>query len=286
MKEFFLHLNAALDYQLQTIQAKEQNVLKVCEAALKASRKSLTSLRDELLKTDFVEKEEEIWFFKEAKPSLLSKVIYYDKLYNLELRRPIGREKLVRKYLENEILHLEHNYDSYSEFYLYFRNSLTTNDELYFRRSKHLNCKDVDATMEFDSDPKLSTGYDFKVAKIIAQDMLVAYLNKEIYKLKEASSLYPSYFGSNSTRLEWTGSKTGLVELIYGLAQAGVFNNGKTDYKEIASHFEKAFNISLGNIYKTFEKIRMRECGPTTFLDSLRTKLIEYTNKFNEWKIN
>ncbi|MDB5014291.1 MAG: RteC protein, partial [Daejeonella sp.] len=53
-------------------------------------------------------------------------------------------------------------------------------------------------------------------------------------------------------------------------------------YKEIVYYFEKVFNISLGNIYKTFEKIRMRESGPTTFLDSCKTKLIEYADKFNE----
>jgi hypothetical protein len=86
--------------------------------------------------------------------------------------------------------------------------------------------------------------------------------------------------------LQWTGPKIGLVELIYALAQAGVFNNGKADYKEIAQHFETMFNIPLDNIYKIFEKIRLRECGPTTFLDSVKVKLIDYTEKFHQLRIN
>lgn len=284
MKDFMTSLNAAWDFELQEIQATEEHIVKVCEAALTITRKALAGLRAHLLTAEFKDKEEEIWFFKEAKPQLLSKLIYYDKLYHLELRRPIGREKLVRKYLENEILHLERSYDVYSDFYLYFRMGQTSNDEQYFMRSKLSNYNDCEVH-GFDSDPNLSTGYDCKVAQILAQDMLVSYLNKEIYKLKERSA--PGHdLGYPHHRLEWTGSKTGLVELIYGLAQSEVFNHGKTDYKEIAQYFERVFNISLGNIYKTFEKIRMRECGPTTFLDNVKVKLVDYTDKFNEYRVN
>lgn len=284
MKDFMTSLNAAWDFELQEIQATEEHIVKVCEAALTITRKALAGLRAHLLTAEFKDKEEEIWFFKEAKPQLLSKLIYYDKLYHLELRRPIGREKLVRKYLENEILHLERSYEVYSDFYLYFRLGQTSNDEQYFMRSKLSNYNNCEAH-GYDSDPNLSTVYDCKVAQILAQDMLVSYLNKEIYKLKERSA--PSHdLSYPQHRLEWTGSKTGLVELIYGLAQAEVFNHGKTDYKEIAQYFERVFNISLGNIYKTFEKIRMRECGPTTFLDNVKVKLVDYTDKFNEYRVS
>ncbi|MFD2164506.1 RteC domain-containing protein [Paradesertivirga mongoliensis] len=283
MKEFMTQLNAVWDFELQKIQASEEHIVRICERVLTITRKALADLRTHLLIAEFKDKEEEIWFFKEAKPQLLSKLIYHEKLYNLELRRPLGRDKLVRKYLENEILHLEHSYESYTEFYLYFRTGQTTNDEHYFLRT-HQSCFNDCEAHGFDSDPNLSTGYDCKVARILAQDMLVTYLNREIYKLKGHASVHKHHDSAHS--LEWTGSKTSLVELIYGLAQAGVINHGKSDYKEIAHSFERLFNTSLGNIYKTFEKIRMRETGPTTFLDTVKVKLIDYTDKFNEYRVN
>ena len=284
MKKFITDLTAAWDNELQIIQANEEQIIKICEAAINVTKKALSELRAELLRTDFQSKDEEIWFFKEAKPSILSKLIYYDKLYHLEIRRPLGREKLVRKYLENEMLHLEHSYDSYSEFYFYYRTGQSSLDELYFTRGLKSESSNCEATA-FDADPNLSTGYDCKVARIIAQDMLLQYLNSEIRRLKGISFTSSTHVPQNSN-LQWTGPKIGLVELIYALAQAGVFNNGKADYKEIAQHFETMFNIPLDNIYKIFEKIRSRECGPTTFLDSVKVKLIDYTEKFHQLRIN
>lgn len=280
MREFMTDLKATWDHELQKIQANEEHRVKICEAALCISRKALADLRVHLLKIKFKNKEEEIWFFKEAKPDMLSKLIYYDKLYHLELRRPVGREKLVRKYLEAEMMYLERSYETYTEFYLYLRTGQTLHDERYFTRSKPCSYNDCIAN-RFDADPNLSTGYDCKIAKIMAHDLLLSYLDKEIHILKGTTSRTP-----NLHALEWTGSKTGMVELIYGLAQAGIFNDGKADYKEIASYFEQVFNLSLGNFYKTFEKIRMRESGPTTFLDSVKLKLLDYSDKFNQLRID
>jgi len=285
MKAFISELKICWDNELQRIQANEEHILKICDAALGITHRAMKELRTQLIETEFKEKEDEIWFFKVAKPDFISKLIYYDKLYHLEIRRPIGREKLVREFLENEMAHLEHSYENYTSFYIYYRTGQTSLDEEYFTR-RHKTNDNTYEILGFDSDPNLSTGYDLKIANILAQDKLLGYLNIEIDKLNGMSNHNSSHIYSTNYNLEWTGSKTGLVELIYALAQAGVFNHGKTEYKEIAYYFEKVFNISLGNIYKTFEKIRMRECGPTTFLDTCKTKLIDYTDKFNQLRIN
>ncbi len=179
MREFMTDLKAAWDHELQKIQANEEHRVKICEAALCISRKALADLRIHLLKIKFKNKEEEIWFFKEAKPDMLSKLIYYDKLYHLELRRPVGREKLVRKYLEAEMMYLERSYETYTEFYLYLRTGQTLHDERYFTRSQPCSYNDCIAN-RFDADPNLSTGYDCKIAKIMAHDLLLSYLDKEI----------------------------------------------------------------------------------------------------------
>jgi hypothetical protein len=284
MKEFMTNLKAAWDIELQIVQANEEDKVKICKTAVCLTGKTLAQLRKHLLKTKFKNTEEEIWFFKEAKPEILSKLIYYDKLYHIEVRRPMGREKIIRKYLETELMYLEHSSLTYTEFYLYLRSGQTLHDELYFTRNKQNTDNDCIAK-RFDLDPNLSTGYDVKVAKIMANEQLISYLDKEIHKLRGDNLKHPN-ISSKIHVLEWTGPKTGMVELIYGLAQAGTFNHGKADHKDIAGYFEQVFNVSLGNFYKTFEKIRMRDCGPTTFLDSVKLKLLDYTDKFNELRIN
>ena len=69
-------------------------------------------------------------------------------------------------------------------------------------------------------------------------------------------------------KLNWTGNKVELIELIYALETAGCFNHGHATIKEIVAYIEVIFNINLGNYYHTFMEIRNRKNG-TVFLDKL-----------------
>jgi len=80
---------------------------------------------------------------------------------------------------------------------------------------------------------------------------------------------------SNSSSIVWTGNKTDLVELIYALHLAGVFNNGKADVKLIATCLQQVFNIDLGNYYDLFQNIRMRKTGQLKFLDNMKAMLMK-----------
>ncbi len=44
----------------------------------------------------------EIYFFKECKPKLFSKLIYYSKVYTIEMRRPTCSLGVQKNYLEEE----------------------------------------------------------------------------------------------------------------------------------------------------------------------------------------
>ena len=74
----------------------------------------------------------------------------------------------------------------------------------------------------------------YKVAKIIANDLIQVYLEDRLNNINVKR-------GSDNS-LKWTASKTALTELIYALYSHGVFNNGNTDIKLIAKTFEEAFN--------------------------------------------
>jgi len=123
-------------------------------------------------------------------------------------------------------------------------------------------------THYFQSDHNFSTSHDYKVAKIIANDLIQVYIEDQLNnKDQESKSTAPK-------KLNWTGSKVALIELIYALHYQGVFDNGNSDIRLIAKYFEFAFNVDLGNFYQTYLELRNRKMNRTKFLDALREVLI------------
>lgn len=105
-------------------------------------------------------------------------------------------------------------------------------DYKYFTRGNHEIKLGLDA-FYFEADHNSSTSHDFKVAKIMANDLIQIYLENElklVNKLSPANNLLPE--------IRWTASKTALTELIYALYSQGSFDNGNIDIKIIAKAFE------------------------------------------------
>jgi hypothetical protein len=50
----------------------------------------LNILRTKLLECNFESEQDEICFFKEMKPQILSQLLYFNKIYTIELKRPNG----------------------------------------------------------------------------------------------------------------------------------------------------------------------------------------------------
>ena len=48
-------------------------------------------------------KKGEIDFFKNIKPKFTSKLIYYNAIYKIESKKPHGGERVLKKYLNNEL---------------------------------------------------------------------------------------------------------------------------------------------------------------------------------------
>jgi hypothetical protein len=82
--------------------------------------------------------------------------------------------------------------------------SLTNN----FVRGKHDIRLWLD-TFYFEADHRFSTSHDYKVAKIIANDLIQVYLEDRL------NNINVKKVSDNS--LIWTASKTALTELIYAL---------------------------------------------------------------------
>lgn len=224
--------------------------------------------------------EQEIDFFKNIKPKFTSKLIYYNAIFKIETKKPHGGERILKKYLNHELEKLKRYFDNNLDFYKYYRTGSNYLDHKYFTRGKF----DVKLALDsfyFEVDHSFSTSHDFKVAKIMAHDLIQVYLEDKLLMIenkepKEKSQVNPKL------KQTWTGSKVALIELLYALHTEGVFNNGASDLKDIAKYLEHVFEIDLGDYYRTFLELRMRKTSRTKFLSSLTDSLIKKMDEADE----
>ncbi len=261
----------ALEHQLYEMERANSDILIRAEKGLKMVKSNLRKMRQMVVKKGFKSDKNEITFFKEIKPRLYSKLIYYAKIFNIESKRPRGSIKSQIKYLNFHIAKHQDFFNDHLEFYHYYRRNATELDELYFLR-ENMDLRLYDCHYYF-SDEQFSTSRDNIVAVIMAYDLLIVYLKKEIEILENNYSKI--FTNVKQSRFFWTAHKTDLVELIYALHSSGVINSGTTDIKKIATIFENLFNIDLGDYYHTFLEIRSRKVNPTKFIDYLKESLLQ-----------
>lgn len=250
----------------------ECSEISMINKSLEASRiltEAFNKLKIFILSYSFRDEFEEIYFFKEAKPRLCSRLIYYRKVYNIEMNRPTGIDKQ-REYL-SEILDGINNYNNKRlDFIRYYRSCSSHLDSLYFLRGK----PDMEQYLEsfnYEFDPNFSTNCDYKVAKILANDMLSAYLMHEMGLLNN-NCVKVGTFGLPATKITWKGSKAELQEQIYSWDSAGIF--GDVPLTQLHCYIQNVFNIQLdNNLSRTFGELKIRN-NPTPFIDKLKAALL------------
>lgn len=197
---------------------------------------------------------------------MFCKLIYYRKLYNIEMSRPGANVEVPREQLKDELDAINKYTNKRLDFIRYYRSGAIYLDRLYFLRGQ-TDTEQYLETFYYELDPQFSTNCDFKVARIMANDMLSAYLMSEIESLDyDIRSCGCQPFPE--TRLTWRGSKTDLIELIYALDSKGCFGN--VPFTQVAGYFENVFNIRLdSNLSRTIRNT------PTSFLGSLKEMLLK-----------
>ncbi|MGV0755387.1 RteC domain-containing protein [Empedobacter brevis] len=238
----------------------------------------ISDLKKNVLDKGFANQEDEIFFFKELKPKIVAKLIYYNTVYRIETRKPHGSKREVKKYLNTELSKLKHFFENNLEFYRYYRTNSTYLDHKYFVRGKY-DIKLILDTYYFESDHSFSTSHDYKVAKIIANDLIQVYIEDQLLKLSKSE--HDRDEATDLSKLPWRLSKASLVELIYALHSVSAFEGGKLDIKEIAIFFEETFEVDLGDIYHVFLEIRNRKINRTKFLDLLREELLKKMDEYD-----
>tara|TARA_R110000764_G_scaffold239973_2_gene341103 strand:+ start:53027 stop:53866 length:840 start_codon:yes stop_codon:yes gene_type:complete len=260
--------------QLEALESGNGDILYKAEKGIALVEKCIRKLQGQIVGKEFETQADEIYFFKHVKPQIFSKLIYYIRLFSIESKRPRGKDVAQVKYLQQQIDKLQTFFNDNLEFYNYYRRGAMSMDEQYFVRGN----RDLRMPLEsfhFLIDDEFSTCQDGTVATIMAYDMLIVYLRKEVDDLNNNMEPTKNTPMEKPSKLFWTGSKTDLIELLYALHTSKCINGGTAEIKELASHFEYFYNVDLGNYYHTFIDIRSRKSSRTRFLE----RLIEMLNQ-------
>lgn len=269
MIQFTSRLKNEVDAKVEQMERAELSTMTKSLEASRILREAFNQLRAFVLSYDFQGEEEEILFFKEIKPRLCFRLIYYRKLYNIELNRPTGTEKQ-REYLNDFLNDINKYNNKRLDFIRYYRSGSSHLDALYFLRGQ----PDTEQYMEtfyYEFDPNFSTNGDFRVAKILANDMLSYYLMGEIEALSDNAMIVNS-FGFPATKLTWKGTKAELQEQILSWDSAATF--GDIPLTQLYSYIQNVFNIQLdSNLSRSFSELKIR-LSPTPYLDKLKNALL------------
>lgn len=274
MKEFIDNILTEIDIDITDIDLFDYNIIDISLSIVHRLQNTLNDLRIKLQTHTFTSKEEEIFFFKNQKPELLSRLLYFHKIYRIEAQCPTGSNDVVKLYINKELDNLTYFFNRNLDFYQYYRSHSTIYDEYYFLRG-NTDLRLYTDSMLLDKDPNFSTGYDYKVAKILANEMLRIYLNKKLQKLENESYIEKQYQSMNTkVPIRFTGKKAALIELGYALVSSGDINHGNIEIKEFMNYLSSVFNIDLGGYYDAYIAMKERK-DRTSYLN----KLIENLSK-------
>lgn len=274
--DFFNNLERKIEKKLDEIESSDLNVLKKSFEASLVLSDAYFRLKEFISTYTFQSEAEEIEFFKIIKPRLCCLLIYYRKIYNIEMNRPMGVESQ-RAYLQEEIKAINRYNSKRSDFVRYYRSGLTHLDSIYYLRGKIDTALYLES-FQYERDPMFSTNCDFKVARILANDKLFLYLTKEleVFEQHQVEHSFPH------VRITWNGTKTELIEQLFAWDSRKVFGN--VPLTKLVEYIQMVFNIELDrNVFRTFSEMRLRN-NKTPFMDSMKFALLKRMNHWDDSK--
>ena len=215
----------------------------------------LTSLKASVVKEGFESEWEEINFFRNVKPGILGKLIYYNKVYRIECACPLGSGKIYRNYLSNQIKELKQEFEEHifnSEFYRYYRSGRNDRDQTFFRLG-NIDLYDGLNSFVFEIDHHFSTYYDYKVARIIANDLLQNYLHLKIDSIEDSNIKDEEAIKD----IFWTSSKNAFEDLIYAMYASGAVSHGKVGIRKLSIIAQIVFSVSLEDLHHAFRDCKI-----------------------------
>ena len=189
-------------------------------------------------------------------------------------------EILLKAYYESELRIIKRFFDQHRFLYQYYLLDGSELDATYFIRGGEPSLLFLPDIRE--TDPSFSTAGDFLFAKFMAMERLQEYLIAQLYS--------PEYIGTYQFKrrgraLKWTGDKSNLIEVAYGLFETGQLNEGDATISDVIEWLEDTLDINLSRYYRRFTEIKMRKViSPTKYLEEMRDAVLKRIEEGVEWK--
>lgn len=252
--------SARLKSELRKIEGVHLTPIEMMKNAVSLVRKELAELKVLVLEKGFVSDAEEIWFFKEFKPSLRAELIFEIERYNYQVGLPDFEPAAYRQ----EILCGISRFFKQHEFmYQYYKLGMDELDRHYFLRCSDPMLHGIEVP-ELDRD--FATAGDYLFSKFSGMEKLRDLLLDEMRSpLGDTQVL-----SKKGKKLVWTGEAANLIEVLYGLFETKQFNGGDVDIADLVEVFEQLFSVNLSNYFQRFAKIKQRKLvSKTRFLDEM-----------------
>lgn len=265
-----MELNAYLDKLRSKLEAEFQeqgssNSLSSIYRKISIVENCLEDLKSFVASYKFASRAEEISFFKKQKPEFTSQLYYLRYLRRISFFESLNSQDDCEVFYKRIVLEIQHFLCRNKKHYLYLMSDRSDLDLVYFTR-----------TTNDSSSPICNRKYDARVDKLTAIILGKLLLKNHLQRLINRPKKENVREG-----LDWSASKTDLIELIYALHTSKVFGANK-DLKEVVMFFEKLFDCQLGQYSRTFLELRLRKKGQTKFLDELKSRLVERIESFEQ----
>ncbi len=90
--EYVIEAGKNLEFELKQIEDEGLPFLKKAERSIYCINESLKQIKQFVITQQFQSQDDEILFFKEIKPSIYSKLIFFVKVFHIESKRPDGSD--------------------------------------------------------------------------------------------------------------------------------------------------------------------------------------------------
>lgn len=261
-----------VDNRIAAIDLNGNHIIRDCKAMLVFLKEKLTEMKVFVQSEPFGSDAEEIAFFKQYKPGVLGPLFYFHHILRIESQRPPGEEEL-DGYYEKQQEEQKLFFDRHVAFFQYYRSGANYMDKYYFLRGKQDSMVDIDIC-HLDDASEFSTGYDYLVARIMAMEMLYAFLSVKRTHLQNRNEDLSTELLKVKGSYKWTGSAIELVEMAYGLNEMGCINNGEIPIHELAAFIGTLLSIDIRDCYSAYTDMKRRKNESRTyFLDKMRERL-------------
>lgn len=288
LKKLSETLYEELAEQLKTESCHPPISLRCLAIKLSIVRDYLRKLKTYLSENSFVDRQQEIWFFKHQNPRFYKWLAYYHELYTINSNRPLHGKKAIVQYLAAQLEYFSRIFRLNEFQYQYYRMGATEMDEIYFLRSS--TPAPILAADGSEIDLVFGTGTSYLFAKFMAYEKLREEITSEILLVENPSLLPSTHTGQQNISkkgCQWTGEVVNLIEIAHAIYLNKQVNEGEIGINDFFERLGNFFGVNLGVPKRGFEDLKARKrLSKTNFIDRMKETILKKMDEEDTYNPN